>query len=326
MKRRRFVLTIGAAAAACFGKAWAQQGGRLAHIGFLSTANPRGFAAHVDALRQGLRDHGYVEGKNAQIEYRWAEGKLDRLGELAADLVRQNVDVIVTHGVPTTRAAKQATTTIPIVVAFTGDAVGMGLVTNLARPEGNVTGSSFLLPQINAKRLELLVEALPRTGYIAAVSNPNNPAAHSHIPAMEEAAGMLKVKFETFNVERPNDFTAVFDAMARSRVPAAVITQDGDFASSFRTIAELALANRIASAGSPEYAGAGGLLGYGANTIDLFRRVGYFVDRLLKGAKPADLPIEQPIKFELIVNQKIAKALGIPMPQSVLLRADRIIG
>jgi putative ABC transport system substrate-binding protein len=306
-------------------ESWAQQGGKLVRVGFLSTGNPKGFAGQVEALRQGLRDHGYVEGKNAHIEYRWAEGKLERLGELAADLVRQKVDVIVTHGVPTTRAAKQATTTIPIVVAFTGDAVGMGLVTNLARPEGNVTGSSFLLPQINAKRLELLVEALPRAGYVAAVSNPNNPAARSHIPAMQKAAETLKVKFDTFNVDRPNEFTAAFDAMARSRVSAAVITQDGDFASSFRAIAEFALTHRIASVGAPEYAEAGGLLGYGANTIDLFRRVGYFVDRLLKGAKPADLPFEQPTKFDLIVNQKTARALGMPMPQSVLLRADRTI-
>lgn len=325
MKRRQFVVAIGAVAAVLPMPSWAQQRGKLARIGFLSTGNPRGFAAQVEAFRQGLRDHGYMEGKNAHIEYRWAEGKLERLGELAADLVRQKVDVIVTHGVPTTRAAKQATTTIPIVVAFTGDAVGMGLVTNLARPEGNVTGSTFLLPQINAKRLELLVEALPRAGYIAAVSNPNNPAARSLIPAMEKAAGAVKVKFETFNVERPNEFTAVFDAMKKSRVAAAVMTQDGDFASSFQAIADLALAHRIASAGPPEYAQAGGLFGYGANTIDLFRRVGYFVDRLLKGAKPADLPIEQPTKFELIVNQKTARALGIPLPRSVLLRADSII-
>ena len=325
MKRREFIALIGGTAAAWPLAVRAQQTGRLPRIGFLGTGNPKGFAAQMDALRQGLRDHGYIEGKSAQIEYRWAEGKLERLGELAADLVRLKVDVIVTHGVPTTRAAKQATTTIPIVVAFTGDAVGMGLVTNLARPEGNVTGSTFLLPQINAKRLELLTETLPRTSYVAAVSNPNNPAARSLIPAMQSAATSLKVKFETFNVDRPNEFDAVFAAMAKSRVPAAVMTQDGDFASSFRAIADLAITHRIASAGAPEYAQAGGLLGYGANTLDLFRRVGYFVDRILKGAKPADLPVEQPTKFDLIVNQKTARSLGITVPQSVLLRADRVI-
>ena len=323
MRRREFVGLLGAAA--MWPARSLSQQTRVPRIGFLSTGNPKGFAAQVEAFRQGLRDHGYIEGKTAQVEYRWAEGKLDRLPELAADLVRQKVDVIVTHGVPTTRAAKQATTTIPIIVAFTGDAVGMGLVKNLARPEANVTGSTFLLPQINAKRLELLAEALPKAGYVSAVSNPNNPAAKSLIPEMEKAAAIRKIKFEVFNVERPNEFNAVFEAMVKSRVPAAVMTQDGDFASSFRAIADLSLANRIASAGPPEYAEAGGLFGYGANTLDLFRRVGYFVDRLLKGAKPADLPIEQPTKFDLIVNQKTARSLGIVVPQSVLLRADKVI-
>ena len=323
MQRREFVGLLGAAAM------WPVQGlsqqTRLPRIGFLSTGNPKGFAAQVEAFRQGLREHGYAEGKNAHVDYRWAEGKLERLPELAAELVQQKVDVIVTHGVLTTRAAKQATTTIPIVVAFTGDAVGMGLVKNLAKPEANVTGSTFLLPQINAKRLELLAEALPKTAHIAAVSNPNNPAAKSHIPEMQKAAGIRKVRFDVFNVERPNEFNGVFDAMAKGRVTAAVITQDGDFASSFKAIADLSLANRIATAGAPEYAEAGGLFGYGANTLDLFRRAGYFVDRLLKGVKPADLPVEHPTKFDLLVNQKTAKALGIAIPQSVLLRADKVI-
>ena len=325
MNRRELLVLACSAAAAWSLPAGAQQAGKLPRIGFLSTGNPTGFAAQVEALRQGLRDLGYIEGKTAHIEYRWAEGKVGRLGELAADLVRLKVDVIVTHGVPTTRAAKQVTSTIPIVVAFTGDAVGMGLVANLARPEANLTGSTFLLPQINAKRLELLAEVLPRATNMSIVSNPANPAALHHIAAMEKTAASLKVKLETFNVDRSNEFNAVFEAMAKRKVTATVVTQDGEFASSFRAIADLSLTHRIASAGAPEYAHAGGLLGYGANTIDLFRRAAYFVDRILKGAKPADLPIEQPTKFDLILNQKTARALQITLPQSVLLRADRVI-
>ncbi len=323
MQRRDFVLALGAAA--CSTRVWAQQTAGVRRIGFLSSGNPKGFAPQVEAFRQGLREHGYVEGQNIQVEYRWAEGKLERLGELAADLVRQKVDVIVTHGAPTTRAAKQATATIPIVVAFTGDAVGFGLVKDLARPEANVTGSNFLLPQINAKRLELLAEALPRTPVIGAVSNPNNVSAKSHIAELQKAAKTVRTRLDVFDVERPNEFDGVFAAMAKAKVTAAVITQDGDFASSFRSIADLALTHRIATVGPPEYADAGGLFGYGASTIDLFRRAAYFVDRLIKGAKPADLPFEQPTKFALSLNQKSARTLGLTMPQSVLLRADRVI-
>ena len=324
MKRRTFCALVASAAAWPLG-ARAQQPGKLARIGVLSSGNPAGFAAQVEALRHGLREQGYVEGKNVVVEYRWAEGKAERLAELAAELVRLNVDVLVTHGVPGGRAAKQATSTVPIVVAFTGDAVAMGLVTNLARPDANMTGSTFLLPQVNAKRVELLKEVLPGAAHIAALSNPSNPAARHHSAAMEKASMSLKLRVEAFNVDRSTEFAAAFDAMGKRKVPAAVVTQDGEFASSFRAIADLAITHRIASAGPPEYANAGGLLGYGANTTDLFRRAAYFVDRILKGAKPAELPFEQPTKFDLVINQKTARALGLTIPQSVLLRADRVI-
>jgi ABC-type uncharacterized transport system substrate-binding protein len=324
MKRREFIGLLGGAAAWPL-TAGAQHPGKVPRIGFLGSATLAGSAKAVESLRTGLREFGYIEDTNISIEFRWAEGVYDRLPHLVAELIATNVDVLVTHGTPGTRVAKQATTTIPIVMAISGDAIATGLVSSLARPEANLTGSTFFLPQLNAKRLELLKEACPRISHVAALSNPDNPVSRPIIPAMQEAAAPLSLIVEVARAQSPGEFSLAFAAMGSSRVDSVVVTEDGEFAASFRAIATLALADNLPSIGAKEYAEAGGLIGYGVNILALYRRAAYFVDRILKGAKPADLPIEQPTKFELIVNLKTAKMLGLAIPETFLVRADEVI-
>ena len=273
----------------------------------------------------GLQDLGYFEDRNIVIEFRWAEGKYDRLSDLVAELIRLNVDVIVTHGTPGTRTAKQATSTIPIVMAISGDAIATGLVSSLARPEANLTGSTFFIPQLNVKRLELLKEVCPHVTRVAALSNPNNPVSKPIIPAMQATASQLKLEFDVAEAQGPSEFDSAFASMAKRRVDAVVVTEDGEFAPSFGAIAALAAANKLASIGAQEYAQAGGLIGYGVNLLGLYRRAAYFIDRILKGAKPADLPIEQPTRFEFVVNLKTAKTLGLIIPPTLIARADDVI-
>ena len=210
-------------------------------------------------------------------------------------------------------------------MAIIGDAVANGLVSNIARPEANLTGSTYFLPQLNAKRLELLKEACPHISHPAALSNPDNPVSRPIIPAMQAAASSLSLAVEVVQAQSPSEFSPAFAAMAKSRVDSVVVTQDGEFAASFRAIATLALANKLPSIGAREYAESGGLIGYGADILRLYRRAAYFVDRILKGAKPGDLPIEQPTKFELIVNLKTAKMLGLAISETFLVRADKVI-
>jgi putative ABC transport system substrate-binding protein len=325
MKRREFITLLGGATAIWPLAARAQQAGKVHRIGFLGSATAGGSAKEVESLRTGLREFGYVEGTNIVVEFRWAEGIYDRLPHLVAELIATNVDVLITHGTPGTRVAKQATTTIPIVMAISGDAIATGLVSSLARPEANLTGSTFFLPQLNAKRLELLKEACPRISHPAALSNPDNPVSRPIIPAMQAAAAPLSLIVEVVRAQGPSEFGLAFAAMAKSRVDSVVVTEDGEFAASFRAIAMLALANKLPSIGAREYAEAGGLIGYGVSILGLYRRAAYFVDRILKGTKPADLPIEQPTKFELIVNLKTAKTLGLTISETFLVRADGVI-
>jgi putative ABC transport system substrate-binding protein len=325
MERRHFITLVGGIAVAGPLVLHAQPPGRMARIGFLGSASGTGSAKSVEALRAGLRDLGYAEGRNLVIEFRWAEGKYERLSELVAELVRLDVDVIVTHGTPGTHAAKKATSAIPIVMAISGDAIATGLVTGLARPEGNVTGSTFFITQLNAKRLELVKEVCPHVTRVAALSNPSNPVSKPIVPAMQAAATPLKLEFDVAEAQGASEFDSAFASMAKRRVDAVVITEDGEFAPSFRAIAMLAAANKLASIGAQEYAQAGGLIGYGVNLLDLYRRAAYFVDRILKGAKPADLPIEQPTRFELIINLKTARTLGLEIAPAMLARADEII-
>jgi putative ABC transport system substrate-binding protein len=322
--RREFIALLGAATAGWPLVAYAQQSaGRTPRIGFLSSATAAGSAKAIDMLRMGLREHGYVEGRNIVIEFRWAEERYGRLPQLARELIAARADLLITHGTPGTRAARQTTSTIPIVMAISGDAVATGLVSNLARPEGNVTGSTFFLPELNAKRLEILKEACPSISHPTALSNPGNPVSRPIIPAMQSAAAALNLTLGVARAQGPTEFDHAFEAMAH--VDSVVVTEDGEFAPNFRAIAALALQNRLPSIGAKEYAEAGGLIGYGANLLALYRRAAYFVDRILKGAKPADLPVEQPTRFELVVNLRTAKTLGLEFPPILLARADEVI-
>ena len=324
--RRKLLISLGASALAAPLAAFAQQRGKVWRIGFLGAASASGMARRMDALRTGLRDLGYVEGKNLVIEYRWAEGKYERFPELAADLVRLKVDVIVTHGNPGIIAAKNATSTLPIVMAASADPVALGFVASLARPGGNVTGLTGIAPETVAKRLELLVDVFPRTKQVAVLFNPDNPGYIRLVfPVMEVAAASLKLGLQQFPVRGPGEFDSAFAAMAKIRVDAVVTTDDGVLAANFGAIAKLAAKMRLPSVGLPEFAEAGGLMAYGASRLESFRRAAYFVDRILKGAKPADLPVEQATRFETVLNQKTARALGIQFPQAVLARADRVI-
>jgi putative ABC transport system substrate-binding protein len=322
MKRLAVALLTLALLAARFAEA---QPAKVARIGFLAPTSASSNADRVEALRAGLRDFGYVEGKNIVIEFRWADERYDRLPDLAAELVRLNVDVIVTAGTPAIRAVKNATTTIPIVMATSGDPVGFGFVASLARPGGNITGSSIFAPELSAKRLELLKETLPRAQRVAVLLNPDNSINERNLPAMERTARSLKVGLQRFEVRRPDEFKDVFSAIAKQRVDAVALPED-DFLNANRSgIAELVAKQRLPSIRRKEFAEAGGLIGYGVNFLDLYRQAATFVDKILRGAKPGDLPIEQPTKFELVINLKTAKALGLTIPQSVLARADEVI-
>ena len=324
--RRALLIALGVSALAVPVASRAQrQPAKVARIGFLGSETASGYASNVEVLRASLRDLGYVEGQNLVIEFRWAEGKYDRLPGLAAELIRSGVDVLVTHGTPGTLAAKRTTTVIPIVMATVGDPVATGLVASLARPGGNITGSATITPELMAKRLELLREALPRITRVALLVNPDNPARASDLQHMETAARSWNVGLQPFEVRGPNEFEGAFSAMAKIRPDALVIHQDGKLNASSRAIADLATRHRLPSVGIKEFAEAGGLIGYGANFLEMYRRAAIFVDKILKGARPADLPVERATKFELVVNMKTAKSLGIKIPQSIPQRADQVI-
>ena len=325
MERRRFLAMVGGSLLAAPLAAQAQQPGKGYRIGYLGATTASSYARHVEALRLGLRDLGYVEGKNLTIEYRWAEDKYDRLPDLAAELVRLKVDVIVTHTTPGTLAAKHATTTIPIVMAISGDAVATGLVASIARPGGNITGSSFFFPELNAKRLELLTEARPTARRMAALVNPINPAHALALKARESLAAALKVELEVVEVRAPQDVSDIFSAMVKRRVEAISVLDDPMLIANARQIADLAVSTRLPTIGFREIVDAGGLIAYSVDFPAAWRRAAGFVDQILKGAKPADLPVEQPTKFDLVINLKTAKALGLTIPPSLLQRADQVI-
>ena len=284
------------------------------------------WAGRTDALRSGLRDFGYVEGKNTIIEFLSAEGKFDRLPGLAAELVRQNVDVIVVGGTPAIRAAKQATETVPIVIAAVGDAVAGGLVASLSRPGGNITGSTYFAPELAAKQLELLKEAFPQTTRVAVVVNPSNPAAGPSLRIVESAARSLKLQLKQFAVREPADFEAAFVTIAKTGYRTALIIDDPITISNARALAELALKHRLATgANFVEYAEAGGLTSYGVNLNAMWRRAAYFVDKILKGTSPGEIPMERSTRFDLVINRKTANAIGVTIAPSILIRADRVI-
>jgi putative ABC transport system substrate-binding protein len=326
MKRRQFITLLGGAAAAWPLAARAQQSAaKVFRIGFLGLPTADSLPKRPEAFRAGLRDLGYQEGRDFVIEYRWADGNYDRLSALLADLIGLKVDVIVTHGTPGVLAAKKATSTIPIVMAVVGDALGSGLVSSLARPGGNVTGLTFFQPELIAKRLELLKETMPDLTDVGMLLNSANPMNEPILPQVTQAAQALKLKLHQFDTRKPAEFEGAFAAMAAKRVGALVVFDDAVLLANAPAVAALALKQRLPSCGWTDFAVDGGLMAYGVNFPDMFRRAATFVDKILKGAKPSDLPVERSTKFELVINLKTAKALGVTVPYPLLARADEVI-
>jgi putative tryptophan/tyrosine transport system substrate-binding protein len=305
----------------------AQQPTKVPRIGYLTNTSLSGNAARTEAFRQGLRELGYVEGKNIVIEWRYLEGKPDRLLSLAAELVRLKVDIIVTAGPLATRAAKEGTSTIPVVMAQDPDPVGNGFVASLARPGGNITGLSRLAPELSGKRLELLKEIIPKLSRVAVFGTSTQPGSAQMIREVELAAKAFGVKLQYLDLLSPKDIETAFRDAGKGRADGVLMLVAGGVAGAHRTeIVELAVKSRLPVIYSGrEYLEAGGLISYGVSITDLDRRAATYVDKILKGAKPADLPVEQPIKFEFIVNLKAAKQIGLTIPPNVLVRADKVI-
>jgi len=315
-----FVLMVAVAVAE------AQQPARVLRIGFLAVTSPSTISARIEAFRQGLREFGYVEGKNIVIEYRYAEGKLDRLPALAAELMHLKVNIIVTASSTPTRATKEVTTTIPIVMANDTDPVDNGFVASLARPGGNITGLTSLAPELSGKRVELLKEIIPKLSRVAVMGTSTNPGNARALKETELAAGAFGVKLQYLDVLSPKDVETAFRAATKGRADAVLLLGSPFFLSHRTQVADLAVNSRLpAISNLTEFVEAGGLITYGVSQHDLFRRAATYVDKILKGAKPANLPVEQPTKFELVINLKAAKQIGLTIPPNVLARADRVI-
>ena len=313
---------------ASLGTAAAQRPEKASRVGYLTAGSQsdQGRQRRFEAFRQALRDLGYVEGQSIAFEFRWAEGQYDRLPALVAGLVRSKVDVIVAVGGAATRDAQQATRTIPIVMVAVNDPLGSGLVPSLARPGGNVTGTSLMAPDLVGKQFEVLKETVPKFSRVALLRNPANPASELQLREAEAAARALGMRLQTLEARGPEEIDRAFAAMTRERASALVVLTDSIFTNQRRQIAELAAERRLPAVyGHIEHAEAGGLLAFSANLLDLERRAAIYVDKILKGAKPGDLPVEQPTKLELVVNLRAAKAIGLTIPPSVLQRADQVI-
>jgi putative tryptophan/tyrosine transport system substrate-binding protein len=324
MQRREFITLLGGVAAWAL-VARAQPRGKVYRIGFLGVTSRSEYGRHVDALRTGLRQLGYEEGNNIVFEYRWAEGRYDRLPELAAELVNLNVDVLVAHSTPGARAAKQATSTIPIVVAAVADPVDVGLVASLARPGGNLTGLTFFLAEICSKRVELIREAIPTLTRVAVIVNPSNPSHPIVLEVMQRTAGALGVELVPVEVKVRDDIAAAIAGVAARPASALVTIEDPLVISNAGQIAGFALQNRLPLIGFRPQPQPGALMEYGPDVLDLYYRSATLVDKILKGTPPADLPIERAVKFELIVNLKTAKTLGVTVPLTLIASADEVI-
>jgi putative ABC transport system substrate-binding protein len=327
-QRRRLLLVAGASALAAPFGSFAQQQSKVWRVGFLS---PRSRPDSIDAdaygaFPRGMRELGYIEGKNLEIQWRYAEGKLERLPGLAAELVQLKVDALITVSPPATSAAQKATTTIPIVFQSIGDPVGLGFIKSLAHPGGNTTGFSNLAGDLGPKRLEMLLDMAPKLSRVAFMMNPGNSSHAQVLKSTEAAARKRNVKIVPVEVRTAQDLANAFTLMTRENAQAFIVAQDPLFTQQSRQIADLAVTSRLPSIyGLREYADAGGLMSYGPNLSHLYWRAATYVDKIFKGAKPADLPVEQPTKFELFINGKTVKALGLKIPQSLLITADRVI-
>jgi putative tryptophan/tyrosine transport system substrate-binding protein len=308
--------------------AGAQQPGKVPRIGYIpSSGNPNTPGFEVEAFRQGLRDLGYVEGRNIQVEYRYTEGKLDRIPSLVAELVQLNVDVLIVSALPAIRAAKQATKTIPIVIVTAQDPVVTGIIDSLARPGGNITGLTRLTRELSGKRLELLTEVVPGIARVGVLWDANAPGPIIAFKEYKAAARVLKIQLRSMDVRGPNpDLEGAFQAAAKGRASALITIRNPVLNRYPKSIADLAIKNRLPSMSEGiDYVEAGCLMSYSANDTESYRRTAVYVDKILKGAKPADLPVEQPTKFEFVINLKTAKQIGLTISQSVLYRADKVI-
>jgi putative tryptophan/tyrosine transport system substrate-binding protein len=324
LRRRDFIALLGGAAAWPLA-ARAQQAGKLPTVGYLGATTPSAESQRVAALVQRLREFGWIESRNLTIEYRYAEGRHERYAELAAEFVRLNVDVIVTYGTPAVAATKQATAVIPIVFAVAGDPIGSGLVASLPRPGGNVTGLSLQKTDVADKRLELLREIVPGLRRLAVIANAGNPVSVLEMREVEATARRLGHDVATFEIRRAEDIAHTFDAL-KGRADALYVCGDPLVDTNRIRIITLALGARLPSMSDfPEYVEAGGLMSYGPNFPDLFRRAAGYVDKILRGAKPGDIPVEQPTKFDLVINLITAKALGLDISPTLLARTDKVI-
>jgi len=324
MDRRQLLVVLGGALAAPFAVRAQQQ--RVYRIGFLGNSTAALEANLVGPFREGLRDLGYVEGRNIVIEYRWAEGKYERFPELIAELVALNVEIIVTAGTPAALAVKRAMVRIPLVMAAVGDPVGAGLVESLARPGGNFTGLTAIAPDLEGKRLELLREIVPKVSRVSFLLNPENALTVASEKQARAAAKVLRVDVQFVEVREDSHFDQAFDKIAKERPDAFIVLADRVFLHNRARIVDFAARNRVPAVYPyRELVEAGGLMSFGPNYADMHRRAATYVDKILKGAKPGNLPVEQPTKFELIINLKPAKALGLTIPQSLVLRADEVI-
>jgi putative ABC transport system substrate-binding protein len=326
VKKDIFALTVGALLLALCLPGWAQQKVKVPRVGYLTGTSFSSASDSREAFRQGLRDLGYVEGKNIVIEWRFWEGNRERQRAFAADLVRLNVDALVAVGVGDIRAAKEATTAIPIVMVQGGDPVASGFVASLARPGGNITGFATLRPELSGKRLELLKETIPKLSRVAVLASSADADYKQILKELDRAAGALGVQLQNLDILSRKDFENAFQAAVKGRADALLFRVPGPLLPRRQQIAELAVKNRLPIMHERKAeVEAGGLMSYGLDGPDLYRRAATYVDKILKGAKPADLPVEQPTKFEFIVNLKAAKQIGLTIPPNVLVRADRVI-
>ena len=323
-ERRKFLLAASALLVAPLAEAQKEE--KIVRIGFLSAQTRAVDSGRIEAFRGGLREVGYVEGRNIRIDFVWAEGRYDRLPALATEFVRKKVDIIVAVGTPAILAARQATRTIPIVFPLSGDPIRTGVVSSLARPGENVTGLTTLTGELSRKRLELLREIVPGLSRVIVVSNPDNPVHGFAWNDLKEAAGALGLELLKVEVKSPDGFESALSTVGKARSQALFFLPDEMFNTQQKRVAALVIEKRLpASFYAGEWIDAGGLMFYGANINDQFRRAAFFVDKILKGSKPGDLPIEQPTKFELIINAKTAKAIGLTIPKPLLARADRVV-
>jgi putative tryptophan/tyrosine transport system substrate-binding protein len=328
MRRREFITLLGGAAASVSlpFAAHAQQSRKVPRIGVLLPGTPASFSLRTKAFLEGLRDLGYLEGQTIEIEWKWGQDRVEGLPELAAELVRRNVEVIVTGGTPAAKALKGATGTIPIVMAIIGDPVAAGLVDSLARPGGNATGFSIVAPDLSGKRLELLREIVPNVSPVAVMLNTRNPQSQFELKETQTAARALGLRLHPIQVSPDDTLEQAFAAMSNASARTLIILTDPIFFSQRKSIVDLAARHRLpAMYFFQEFAKEGGLVSYGPSDLDLYRRSATYVDRILKGAKAGELPVEQPTKFELVINLKTAKAIGLDIPPMLLARADEVI-